>query len=203
MRLFIALDIDSGIRERMARFLDGVRDFAPDVRWVNAQSFHVTLKFIGERSPEDAEEIKRALATIKAPPVSMSFRGHGFFPNPRAARVFWLGIESDTNLPSLAARVDESLLRIGIPREDRAFSPHLTLARAGESRHPRGGSERPGISHGDKPNSRFARLQEKLAPLPLPEFGQMTATEFFLYESKLLPGGAQYTKLARFRLGNE
>jgi 2'-5' RNA ligase len=187
----------------MARFLDGVRNFAPDVRWVSAQSFHVTLKFIGERSPEDAEAMKRALAAIKAPPVSMSFRGYGFFPNPRAARVFWVGIESGPELASLAARVDESLLRLGIPREDRAFSPHLTLARAGDSRRPRGGSGRPGFASGDRPNSRFARLQEKLQPLPSPEFGQMIASEFFLYESKLLPGGAQYTKLARFPLGIE
>jgi 2'-5' RNA ligase len=203
MRLFIALDIDSGIRERMARFLDGVRNFAPDVRWVSAQSFHVTLKFIGERAPEEAEEIKRSLATIKAPPASVSFRGYGFFPNPRAARVFWVGIESGPELTSLAAHVDESLLRLGIPREERAFSPHLTLARAGDNRHPRGGSGRPGFAPGDRPNSRFARLQEKLQPLPSPEFGQMTASEFFLYESKLLPGGAQYIKLARFPLAIE
>jgi 2'-5' RNA ligase len=197
MRLFIALDIDSGIRERMARFLEGVRNFAPDVRWVSAQSFHVTLKFIGERQPEEVEHIKGALAAIKAPPIDVSFRGYGFFPNPRAARVFWVGIESGPELASLAARVGESLLPLKIQREDRAFSPHLTLARAGEHRRPSG---RPGLVPGDKPNSRFARLQEKLTPLPLPDFGQMTATEFFLYESKLLPSGAQYTKLARFPL---
>jgi 2'-5' RNA ligase len=203
MRLFIALDIDSGIRERMARFLEGVRNFAPDVRWGSAQSFHVTLKFIGEQTPAEAEAIKHALAAIQTPPVSMNFRGYGFFPNPRAARVFWLGIEAGPELAALAALVDTSLLALGIPREDRAFSPHLTLARAGDRGHPRGGSGRPGPAPGDRPNSRFARLQEKLSPLPSPEFGEMTATEFFLYESKLLPGGPQYSKLARFPLKTE
>jgi 2'-5' RNA ligase len=202
MRLFVAIDIDPAIREGIARFLDGVREFAPDARWVSAQSFHVTLKFIGERPADDAEHIKQALAGIQAPPVSLSFQGCGFFPTPRAARVFWVGIESDPALPALAAQVDENLSRLKIPREERAFSPHLTLARAGDSRHPRGGSGRPGIQRGDRPNSRFARLQEKLALLPPPEFGRMTASEFFLYESKLLPGGAQYTKLARFSLGH-
>ena len=55
---------------------------------------------------------------------------------------------------------------------------------------------------GDRRNSRFGKLQEKLAALPPPEFGTMTAREFFLYESKLSPKGSQYSKLARFVLGS-
>jgi 2'-5' RNA ligase len=201
MRLFVAIDIDPEIRGRIARFVEGMRGFAPEARWVSLPSLHLTLKFIGERPPEDTEAIKRALASIPAPPAAMSFQGCGFFPTPRAARVFWIGIEAGPELPALAAQVESSLLRLKIPREDRAFSPHLTLARAGDSRHPRGGSGRPGFEKGDQPNSRFSRLQQKLTLVPPPEFGRMTANEFFLYESKLLPGGAQYTKLARFRLG--
>ena len=93
MRLFVALDIDDAIRDRIARFLDGVRGFAPDARWVRPESLHVTLKFIGEESEEDVEKIKRTLETIAAESVELNFRGYGFFPGARAPRVFWVGIE--------------------------------------------------------------------------------------------------------------
>src|ERR1700757_4807511 len=64
VRLFIALDIDDAIRERMAGFMDGLRGFAPDVRWVRMESLHVTLKFIGERPPEFVTKLTEALRAI-------------------------------------------------------------------------------------------------------------------------------------------
>jgi 2'-5' RNA ligase len=192
MRLFVALDIDAEIRQRLARFLEGVRGFAPDVRWVQPESFHLTLKFIGEQPPEKAEAIRQALGGVRGRASQIGFRGHGFFPSPKAPRVFWVGMEADDNLAALARAVDEATSALGIPREERAFSPHLTLARTG--------SGRPRWQPGDKPNPVFQRLQEKLAVLPPPDFGTMTARDFFLYESKLSPGGAQYSKLQRFLL---
>ena len=65
MRLFVALDIDDDIRSRITRFLDGVRGFAPEARWVRPESLHVTLKFIGETSEEEAEKINLMLGSIK------------------------------------------------------------------------------------------------------------------------------------------
>ena len=92
MRIFIALDIDDAIRARLQRFLDGVRGFAPEARWVRPESMHVTLKFIGEKSSEAVEEIKQALGAIRAGVLEISFRGYGFFPTATAARVFWMGL---------------------------------------------------------------------------------------------------------------
>jgi RNA 2',3'-cyclic 3'-phosphodiesterase len=194
MRLFVALDIDDGIRGRIARFLDGVRGFAPDARWVRPESLHVTLKFIGEKSGEEVEKIKRALETIIADTVELKFRGYGFFPGARAPRVFWVGIEAGPKLTSLAATVDEKLVALDIPKEEHAFNAHLTLARGA------GGSGSPRKQKGDGPNRSFQGLQEKLAALPAPEFGTMTAREFFLYRSQLSPSGSKYTKLAGFNL---
>ncbi len=199
MRLFVAIDIPGEIRERLAKFVEGVRNFAPDAKWVGPETFHITLKFIGERSPEDAERIKQFLREIKAAPVTLSFSGYGFFPNPNKARVFWTGIQSDAHLAELASAVDSATANLDIPREKAPFTPHLTLARARDG-SPRGASGRPGPHPGDRPRSTFARVHEKLQALPSPEFGTMTATEFFLYESKLSPKGAQYTKLERFAL---
>ena len=70
MRLFIALDIDDAIRERLARFVEGVRNFAPDARWVKSESLHVTLKFIGEQPDAAVETIKQALTTITAATIN-------------------------------------------------------------------------------------------------------------------------------------
>ena len=184
MRIFVALDIDDAIRERIQRFMDGVRGFAPDARWVRAESLHVTLKFIGEKPADAVEQIKQALSVIQGEAIAMSFGGYGFFPTLKAARVFWIGIESGQPLASLAKAVDEATAALGVPREERPFSAHLTLARGG------GGSGTP----------RWQRLQEKLAALSAPEFGTMTAREFFLYESQLGRGGSRYTKIARFAL---
>ena len=66
MRVFVALDIDDSIRARLEKFLDGVRGFAPEARWVRPESMHVTLKFIGEKPAETVEEIKQALSGIRA-----------------------------------------------------------------------------------------------------------------------------------------
>jgi len=194
MRLFVALDIDDPIRERIARFLDGVRDFAPDVHWVRPESLHVTLKFIGEFPDESAEKMKQVLATVAGGGIEVVFCGSGFFPTARSARVFWIGIEAGPQLAILAKAVDEATATLGIAREDRAFSPHLTLARGG------GGSGSPRQPAGDRANRAFQKLQEKLAAMPAPEFGTMIAHEFFLYRSELGRGGPRYTKIARFPL---
>lgn len=194
MRLFIALDIDEAIRERIARFMDGVRGFAENARWVQPESLHLTLKFIGEQPEPAVEQIKQALGTIRASAAEIQFRGYGFFPTPKSARVFWVGMESGPQLATLAKAIDDQTASRGIPKEERAFSPHLTLARGG------GGSGSPRWRKGDGPNRTFQQLQEKLSALPAPEFGTMTAREFFLYQSQLSPKGSKYTKLARFEL---
>ena len=193
MRVFVALDIDDAIRQRLQLFLDGVRGFAPDARWVRPESMHVTLKFIGEKAAEAVADIRQRLSGIRAGVVEVSFRGYGFFPTARAPRVFWVAIEAGPQLAALAKSVDEAVATLGVPKEEHAFSPHLTLAR-------RGGSGAPSWRKGDATNHSFQRLQEKLAAMPAPEFGTMTAREFFLYESQLGRGGSRYTKIAGFEL---
>ena len=186
MGLFVALDIDDAIRERISRFMDALRGFAPDARWVRPESLHVTLKFVGEKPPDFVEKIKQALSSVQANSTDITFRSYGFFPGPKAPRVFWIGIESGPQLASLAGAVDNTLVTLGIPKEEHAFSPHLTLARAGGQK-------------GRAPNV-FQHLQEKLAALTIPDFGTMKPREFFLYHSQPQRGGSRYTKIATFPL---
>src|ERR1700674_2362421 len=187
MRIFVALDIDEAIRDRISRFMEGVRGFAPDARWVRPESLHVTLKFIGEKPAETVDEIKGALSAIHAETMEITFRGYGFFPGAKAPRVFWVGVESGPQLSALATAVDTATAALGIPKEEHSFSPHLTLARGG------GRSGVAGRRKGDGPNQAFQRLQEKLTVMSTPEFGTMTAREFSLYQSQPMRGGSRYT----------
>jgi len=196
MRTFVALDLEPEIRERIQEFAEKVRQLAPASRWVSAESLHVTLKFVGEKPQAMVEKIEAALASIRSEVFEIRFSGAGFFPTPRAARVFWVGIQADERLSVLAKAIDDSLSELGVEKEARAFSPHLTLARAS------GGSGAPGWRKGDKSNRQFAKLQDFLERNPAPDFGTMTAREFFLYRSQLSSKGSQYTKIACFELNS-
>ncbi|MGH9580652.1 MAG: RNA 2',3'-cyclic phosphodiesterase, partial [Terriglobales bacterium] len=153
MRLFVALDIDESIRARLAQFVQGVQRFAPDARWISPESLHLTLKFIGEVDPGELGAVQNALAGVQAVATAVRIHRTGFFPSARAARVFWVGVQSDARLTALAEAVEQALVPLGIAREERAYSPHLTLARSG--------SGRPGRKPDDRANTRFRLLEQK------------------------------------------
>lgn len=197
MRIFIGIDLDDKIRSKIARFLEGVSGFAPEARWVRAESLHITLKFIGEQKPEQVSAITQRLRGVQSSAFEIRLSGYGFFPTASAPRVFWIGIQAGPALAELAGQIDAAVAELGIPREDRPFSPHLTLARAG------GSSGDPKWRKGDGQNSAFAVLQKRLAALGELaagglNFGNMTADKFILYQSQLSPKGSKYTKLERF-----
>jgi 2'-5' RNA ligase len=181
VRLFVALDIPETVRAAIEALVAKLRPACPGARWVRLEGAHITLKFIGEVSIDTVKPIQSALAPIRsAAPVEMVFRGVGFFPNERHPRVFWAGIEAGEVLGDLASAVEAALEPLGIAPEQRAFSPHLTLARF-ES------------SHG------LDRLRKAIATAGDLEFGRATFTEFYLYQSVLKRGGAEYTRLATCR----
>lgn len=180
MRLFVALDIPETVRERLKDFSDKLRKQAPAARWVRVDGIHLTLKFIGEALQERVEPIRQALESVRMESVGeVAYRGAGFFPAERSPRVFWVGIEANPALAALAGQIESRLEPLGIPRETREFRPHLTLARF----------ERP---------SDAEPVRRALAQAPPGEFGRSVEREFYLYQSKLGPGGARYTRLAAF-----
>jgi len=190
MRLFVALDIDAAIRDRIAEFRNQMRQLAPDVRWVEPETFHVTLQFLGETKKLD--DIQRALRQVTAAPLELAFRNTGFFPTPKSPRVFWVGIEADERLQELASSIAKVLQPLGFERNSGPFQPHLTVARAG--------SGRPRPVPGERSAPGLQQVRTRVEGLPPLEFGTMTAREFYLYESKLSPTGVQYTKLSRYPL---
>jgi len=210
VRVFVALDIPEEVRASIGALIEKLRPTSDNIqagskrspnpaRWVRIEGIHVTLKFIGEVSPEKIEPIKVSLSQIqftKFPsagsawsppnPIELKFRGVGFFPNERRPRVLWAGIEAGAELGALAAAIETSLEPLGIAKEQRNFSPHLTLARFDTAR------QKPAASA-------FDRLHEAISKAGPLEFGSSTASEFHLYQSILKPGGAEYTQLATFR----
>lgn len=190
MRLFVALDIDPQIRQRLGDFRNQMRAYAPDARWVAPETFHITLQFIGET--EKLAEIRSALLQVQAVSVPLTFRGTGFFPNAKSPRVFWVGIESDERLQELATKIGEALRPLGFKQEAAPHKPHLTLARAGSGR------PRPVRGESSAPGLRVVGI--KLDGVTPAEFGRTTAKEFCLYESKLSPSGAKYIKLNTYPL---
>lgn len=180
MRLFVALDLAQDVHNNLLTLVRELRSAGADLRWVRPDGLHLTMKFIGEVPEAKRAPIEEALRGVASPePVELHFRGLGYFPNPRRPRVFWVGIEASPNLAPLAAAVEAALEPLGIASEKRAYVPHLTL---GRFKSPKG----------------LSGLQEKIAALPATEFGRQQADAFYLYQSRLSPQGAQYTKLAEF-----
>ncbi|MFZ1131384.1 MAG: RNA 2',3'-cyclic phosphodiesterase [Terriglobales bacterium] len=198
MRIFVGIDLDPEVRARIARFLEGVESFAPDARWVRPESLHITLKFIGEQTPDQVAALAKRLPRVENGEFEIRAGGYGFFPTAKAPRVFWIGIDGGPQLTRLAHNIDAATAELGVPREDRPYSPHLTLARGGAGR--RSGS--PKWQNGDAPNAAFATLEKRLAAMGDLDFGTMTAREFILYQSQLSPAGSKYTNLDRFALGH-
>ena len=198
MRIFIGIDLDPEVRVRIARFLEGAESFAPDARWLRPESLHVTLKFIGEQPIDRVEAITERLRRVESGVFEIRSAGFGFFPTAKAPRVFWIGIHASPQLTKLAESIDMATAEFGIPREDRPYTPHLTLARAGAGRS----SGSPKWRKGDGPNPTFAVLEKRLAAMGELDFGTMTAREFILYQSQLSPKGSKYTKLQRFPMQN-
>jgi RNA 2',3'-cyclic 3'-phosphodiesterase len=185
VRLFIAIEIPENIRTTFASLLKEFRAIAPQLKWVRAENLHVTLKFLGETESAKVEALQNVLTAIQSSePVSLEFRGLGFFPNDKLPRVFWAGMEASANLKSLATQVDQATHRLGFPLEERPFTPHLTLARF----------QLPGI-----PPKLLQAIKEKSGQ----PFGSLRTGEFHLIESKLKSTGAEYTTVQTFQFAPE
>ncbi len=184
MRLFVALDLPEAVRRSLADVIEQLKPKCREARWVRPESMHLTLKFIGHAIADgDAQklgELRAALSAIHSnEPIELHFRGIGFFPNERRPRVVWCGIQAAPNLAEIAVKIDRALGALGIPREKRDFVPHLTLARI-------------------DPPRRVDALARAAAQLQSADFGSARESEFFLFESKLKPSGAEYTKIEAY-----
>ncbi|MCS6954091.1 MAG: RNA 2',3'-cyclic phosphodiesterase [Bryobacteraceae bacterium] len=182
MRLFTGIGLPADLTARLEALLERFRPLAP-LKWSSPENLHVTTKFIGEWPAERLEELSAALRALPPrAPFEIEVRGLGWFPNPHHPRVFWAGVHAP-GLDELARDTEEALARLGIPKESRPFSAHLTLARVKEP-------------------APLAVLRREVAALDSDDFGAFVADRFYLYQSQLTPSGSIYTKLVEFPFGN-
>jgi RNA 2',3'-cyclic 3'-phosphodiesterase len=183
MRAFVAIDLADDVRAALAREqarLKAACAHNRDIRWTRPEGLHLTLKFLGAVERERAASVIAALQALDPfDAFKAEVMGFGFFPDARRPRVLWVGLEAPAALSELAARVETALENLGFARENRPFKPHLTLARF------------------DRPHAPPA-LTAAVAGSSAGSFGCFEVSEFFLLESRLRPGGAEYFKLARF-----
>lgn len=187
LRLFVAIELDGAVREALGELQREIRSRGLErLRWTREEGIHLTLKFLGEtpedRVPEIAAAIERAAAGRR--PSRLSLGRLGTFGGRRNPRVLWVDLDSDSEpLIALQESVDEALSQLGFPREQRRFSPHLTLARV-----------RP-----ETARDLAAAIEDAVAAVT-PTRTEVAVDEVSLMQSTLGPGGAVYNRLASVAL---
>jgi 2'-5' RNA ligase len=184
LRAFIAIELPDQLKREIDEYTRKLKQTAPDIRWVKSNALHITMKFLGE---QPALRIDAAAATLLAEsrqddPFRLTVSEFGAFPNTKRPRVFWLGVQSEPVDPlyKLQNRIEEVLQPLGFEKEERRFSPHLTLARV---KFP-----------GD-----FTRLWDYVRENPFPVFA-FSVHEMVLMRSILKPSGAEYHVIQKYPL---
>ncbi|MDQ4087843.1 MAG: RNA 2',3'-cyclic phosphodiesterase [Pseudomonadota bacterium] len=175
-RLFVAIRPPEPIRRLLLHAMGGISG----ARWQSDDQIHLTLRFIGETDRHQADDIHAALGGIHQRPFEVAIDGIGTFNRRGQPETVWAGVTPHEPLKALHKKVDQAIARVGIPPDQRAYAPHITLARLKRS----SGSVR--------------GLIEQAGGLRSEPF---LVNAFALYESKLTPEGAVYTAVARYPLG--
>ena len=183
MRLFVAVEIGEKLARQAAKLSQELERRATaaarraKVTWIPADRMHLTIRFIGEVDDGKASMVREALEKpLAVPPFSLTLCGAGTFPRSGTPRVVWLGVtEGQEQLLHVEREITARLIPLGIPEEDRAYSPHLTLARVREPAA-----------------LKSARLLDGLTDHRV---GTTRVEAITLFQSKLSPKGPTYTPL--------
>lgn len=180
-RLFTAVDPSETVRDQLQQFCTA-REVPFDTRWTPPDNYHITLRFIGNVSDEQAADVQSVLKEVTADPFTLQPLGLGVLPSRRNPRVLIVKIEASDPLRTLYQAVEDTLADVGVERENRSYRPHLTIARL-KNAHPEQVHE-------------FVRSAPELSLDPFP------IDAFILYESTLRPSGALHEPRATFELRN-
>ena len=176
MRLFVAISLPDDLRMRLAGLTNGL----PGARWISEDNLHLTLRFLGELDGAAASDLDEALAGIHMPAFEVAIRGVNHFGDGRNLRALWAGVEPNPELTRLHDKIEQAVIRSGLPPNRRKFTPHVTLARF---------KSNPGL-----------RLQAFLSCHALLRLAPFWVEGFTLFSSHLARDGAIYRAEADYEL---
>ena len=187
-RVFCAVEIPEHVHARMQDHVRQLRETVPDVApsWTRIENIHLTLKFFGnvalDRIPKISTATSRAAKEFSSFPIGVGTTG--VFPGPSRPQVLWIGVSDSTSkLSGLQRRLEEECEIEGFEKEDRAFRPHLTLARMRKAE----GAKRLAEAH----------LHMQFDP------AEITLTELIVFRSELSNKGSRYTAISRHELSSQ
>ena len=186
IRTFIAVELSPGVVAQAVSLVDRLRLAGAEVKWVESQNMHLTLKFLGDVREEDTVDVCRVVAKTAAEfqPFDIALGGTGAFPDARRPRTLWIGItQGEKELGQLQTAVERALAKRGFPKEGRAFHAHLTIGRVRQ-----GGPTMAELGQMLQDQSGFAA-------------GVSTVRELVVFASYLSRTGSTYEPLARAPLG--
>lgn len=132
MRAFIAIELPEGLQKKLSDFVEILKNPHDKISWVSSKNIHLTLKFLGDVSIDDIESIKNIIQEVanRYSPFEAIVKEAGVFPSQRNPRVVWIGIENGKdNCRNIYTNLEDKLVSIGIPKEERDFTPHITIGR--------------------------------------------------------------------------
>jgi len=129
VRAFLALEIPDEIKEKLMEVEGSVGRSGADVKLVEKENLHVTMKFLGDVTPDTIEKVVGAMESVKESRFPMEVKGTGVFPNPRIPRVVWVGVGKGSDRVTAVFRyLDTEIAKLGF-RTEREFTPHITIGR--------------------------------------------------------------------------
>jgi 2'-5' RNA ligase len=180
MRLFTAIELPPDMLLRLERLLSALRPEAL-IKWSPLDNLHVTTKFIGHWPDERLTELQAALEPLtERPPFELEVRNLGWFPNTRAPRVLFAGVEGGEPLRDLAHETESLLSALGVRKDGKPFSPHLTLARIPQP-------------------VPLAGLRQRLAGMHAAPLGRFPVQGFCLFRSEPGSNASLYRRLGEYR----
>ncbi|HPO13297.1 MAG TPA: RNA 2',3'-cyclic phosphodiesterase [Candidatus Hydrogenedentes bacterium] len=184
MRAFIAIELPEAIKDSLMSIRERLRHSGAKASWVHPENMHLTLRFLGEADQDAVNKISSLLeeAYHACGPLTLAVQGLGGFPNRRKPSVVWAGMEVRSgDLSAIQAHAEHAAQTAGLPPEEKAFHPHITLARI-------------------RDHQALGRLPETLEAAQTYYGGEFTASVVSLFSSELRPGGPVYRRLREFSL---
>jgi 2'-5' RNA ligase len=181
IRSFLAFDIESDtVLNRFATAQNLIVQTGADVKLVEPQNIHITIRFLGNITPAMAEKIFYEMKNVQFAPFNVQIKGLGAFPNPSYSRVVWAGITTGADqLKNVFSQLEPRLRGLGFAPDPRGFSAHLTIARVRSGRNKR-------------------LLAELITENANYKFGTVNARCLRLKKSTLTPKGPVYSTLKEF-----